>query len=69
MMSPPPPVWNLRAVSFIPLFYISLLFFCLVVLLFLLLAHYPDLFPPKPPFSERWALLCGICFVFLFLSS
>ena len=51
-----PPVWNLRAVSLIPLFYIS----CLVLLLSLylsypsmLLAHSPGLFSHKHPFSER----------------
>ena len=63
-----PPVWNLRALSFIPLFYVSpLLFFCLVLSLFLcypflLLAHSPDLFFPKSPFSEShsfvWLLFC-----------
>ena len=54
-----PPVWNLRAVSLIPFFYISPhLFFCLVLSLvlfypFLLLAYSPDPFSSKPPFSER----------------
>ena len=64
-----PPVWNLRAVSLISLFYISpLLFFCLVLLLFvsnpfLLLAHSLDFFFLKSPFSEAkvgsfvWLLL------------
>ena len=42
-------IWNLRAASLILLFYIPLLFFCLVLSLslsypFLLLAHSPDLF-------------------------
>ena len=55
-----PPVWNLRAVILIPLFYIYLLFlfFCLVLSLFLsypflLLANSPDFFFPKPSFSKR----------------
>ena len=44
--------------SLIPFFYISSLVFCIFLLLFLsylflLLAHSPDLFFPKPPFSER----------------
>ena len=47
-----------------------LLFFCLVLplflsYLFLLLARYPDLFFPKPPFSEKQALFRGSC-LFLF---
>ena len=33
---------------------------------FLLLAHSPGLFPPKLPFSERYALLFGSFFPFLF---
>ena len=46
------------------------LFFCLVLSLFLsypfmLLAHSPDLFFLKLPFSKRLALLCGSCFVCL----
>ena len=46
------------------------MFFCLVLSLFLsdpflILAHSPDRFSPKPPFFRRWALLCGSCFVFL----
>ena len=60
LMPPPlPPVWNIRAFSLIPLFYTSSFsFFCLVLLLFLsypflLRAHSPDFFSPKPPFSER----------------
>ena len=32
---------------------------------FILLAHSPDPFFPKPPFSKRQALLCGSCLVFL----
>ena len=58
------PSWNLRAFSLIPRFYISLLFFCLVLLLPLsypLLVHSSDFFFPKPPFSERWAL--GVVFL------
>ena len=57
-----PPVWNLRAVSLIPLFYnnnYNIFYFCLVLLLFLsnhvlLLAQFSSLFPPKSPFSERY---------------
>ena len=54
-----PPVCNLRAVSLIPLFYISSLALMSIVLSlflfdpFLLLAHCPDLVFPKPPLSER----------------
>ena len=54
-----PPIWNLRALSLIPLFNISsFVLFCLVLLLFqsyffLLLVHSPDFFFPKPPFSKR----------------
>ena len=69
-----PPVWNLRAFSLISLFYISSfnLLPCPVALSvfpFLLLAHSPDLFSPKPPFSERYALLCSSFFFSLFLLS
>ena len=70
-----PPVWNLMVVSLIALWYIAtfgispLLFFCLVLLL--LSAFGPFSYRiqnteyylsfPKPPFSERLALLCGSC--------
>ena len=70
----PPPVWNLRAFSLIPLFYspllllpspIQLLLF--LVILFLLLAHSPALYFPKPCLLERWTLLSGSCVVFEWL--
>ena len=52
------PVWNLRAASLIPLFYIPSLVLmpspvALSVLSFSVFAHSPDLFPPKPSFFER----------------
>ena len=66
-------VWNLRTASFIPLFYIYLLScssayspVAISVLSFSVFG--PDLFLPKPPFSERLALLCGSC-LFVCLSS
>ena len=65
LMFPPPPLSGILGLSVWSHFSITpLLFFCLVLLHFLsypllLLAHSPDLFPPKPTFSERQAVLCG----------
>ena len=47
---PPPPVWNLRAVSLIPLFYISSLVFLpspVALSVSSFSAHSPDLFFPE----------------------
>ena len=63
-----PPIWNLRAVGLISLFYIYLLlFFCLVLSLFLsypflLLAHFPDFFSLQQLPTLNFHLLKGRLF-------
>ena len=54
----PPPVWNIRASSLIPLFSIYSLVLlpspvAISVLSFSAFGRSPDLVSPKPPFSER----------------
>ena len=69
----PPPCLKSQGCQFDTTFYISSFVLLPIILLlfvsspFLLWARSPDLFFPKPPFSERYnykALLCGSCFVF-----
>ena len=62
-----PPCLKSQGCQLIPLY--PVFFFCHVLSLFLsypflCLAHSPDLFFPKSPFSERQAVLCGSCFIF-----
>ena len=56
-----PSVWNLRAVSSIPLFYIS----SFVLMPSRVALSTFDFFFQKPPFSERQTALCGFFFFFL----